>query len=53
MMELVFELIVQQLSEKGDQLQLLQQQLLQTQQKLQLIQQQVRDCAYVIAVYAY
>ena len=38
-----FRLIVQQLSGKGEQLQLLQQQYLQTQQKLQLIQQQVRD----------
>ena len=38
-----FQLTAQQLSEKGEQLQLFQQQLQQTQQKLQLIQQQVRN----------
>ena len=49
----VLDLKVQQMSENGKQLQLLQQQLLQTQQNLKLFQQQVRDCACVLALYAY
>ena len=47
------ELMIQQSSEKGEQLHILQQQLLQTQQKLQLTQEQVRECACILGVCVY